>query len=251
MSSKADISGPLRPSPDPEGSIVGVMRQFATSPWTEERIEHVKTRWSQGASARQIARELGNVVSRSAVLGKVHRLGIAQSSPNCGARDHQLERKNARHAPASAHKRMRERDAAGALADSRRQIPAWVRDAEPYIDNPLVDAGIPFAQRRVFLELSGRSCRWPVGDPRRSDFFFCGAEAFPGKPYCLAHCARAYRPAEDATQRAPSAHLRRAMLKYRGVDTYIKLGGETAAEIQSTGEGDETSATRFREPAET
>ena len=144
MSSKADISGPLRPSPDPEGSIVRVMRQYATSPWTEERIEHVKMRWSQGASARQIARELGNVVSRSAVLGKVHRLGIAQSSPNCGAREHRLERKNARRAPASAHKRMRERDAAGASADSRRQIPAWVRDAEPYIDNPLVDAGIPF-----------------------------------------------------------------------------------------------------------
>jgi GcrA cell cycle regulator len=56
-------------------------------------------------------------------------------------------------------------------------------------------------QRRVFLELSGRSCRWPVVDPRSSDFFFCGAEAFPGKPYCVAHCTRAYRPAEDATQR--------------------------------------------------
>jgi GcrA cell cycle regulator len=247
MISKTDISGPLRPSPDPAGSIVRVMRQCATSPWTEERIEHVKTRWSQGASARQIARELGNAVSRSAVLGKVHRLGIAQSSPNCGAREHRLERKNARRAPASAHKPIRERDAAGASAESRRQIPAWVRDAEPYIDDPLVDAGIPFHQRRVFLELSGRSCRWPVGDPRRSDFFFCGAEALPGKPYCVAHCARAYRPAEDATQRALSSHLRLAMLKYRGVDTYIKLGGETAADIQSTGEGEETSATRFRD----
>ncbi len=39
---------------------------------------------------------------------------------------------------------------------------------------------------------SGPSCQWPIGDPRNSDFHFCGEPAHPGKPYCLSHCAAAY-----------------------------------------------------------
>jgi GcrA cell cycle regulator len=85
--------------------------------------------------------------------------------------------------------------------------------------------------------LSDRTCRWPVGDPGNSDFFFCGAQPFRNKPYCAAHCARAYRPEQHTTQRAPSARLRRAMLKYLGIDTYIKLRGEIAAEWQWAEEG--------------
>ena len=51
-------------------------RTCKTSPWTDDRIAHSKARWSQGAFARQISRELGNGISRSSVLGKIHRLGI-------------------------------------------------------------------------------------------------------------------------------------------------------------------------------
>jgi GcrA cell cycle regulator len=190
MNSENDIPKPPRPQRDMPGSVVTAMRRYATSAWTDERIELVKTLWSQGVSARRIARELGDDISRSAVLGKVHRLGIVQTSPNSGAQ--RSESKNARFAA------RRERDVAGELPGSQRRLPAWVRNAEPYVDNPLVDADIPAPQRRVLLELSGRACRWPVGDPSHSDFFFCGAEAFQGKPYCVAHCARAYRP-EEAT----------------------------------------------------
>jgi len=185
MNMETDTADPLRPQRDmQQGPIAGAMRRDATSPWTDERIELVKTLWSQGVSARRIARELGDDISRSAVLGKVHRLGIVHTSPNSGAR-----RPEGTHARLAAR---REHDVAG-------ELPAWVRDAEPYVDDPLVDADIPASQRRALLELSGRACRWPVGDPSRADFFFCGGEAFPGKPYCVAHCARAYRPAEEAT----------------------------------------------------
>jgi hypothetical protein len=105
-----------------------------------------------------------------------------------------------------------------------------VTDATPYIDDPLVDTDIPPPQRRSFLELTSHTCRWPIGDPSNSDFFFCGAEPSQHKPYCAAHCARAYRPRQQMSRRAPSARRRRAMLKYRGIATYIKLGGETVAE---------------------
>lgn len=196
MNAKNDSPEPLRPPADMQVPIVSAMRRYATSPWTDERIDLVRTLWSQGASAQRIARELGAGISRGAVLGKIHRLGIMQMSPNSGAR--RSERNDAGLAV------RRERDVAGELASSQRELPnkqrglpAWVRDAEAYIDNPLADVDIPASQRRTLLELSDRACRWPVGDPSRSDFFFCGADAFPGKPYCAAHCARAYRPDED------------------------------------------------------
>jgi GcrA cell cycle regulator len=48
--------------------------------WTDERIEHLKTMWERGMTASQIADELGGV-SRNAVIGKAHRLGL-QSRPS-------------------------------------------------------------------------------------------------------------------------------------------------------------------------
>src|SRR5690606_37550905 len=54
---------------------------------------------------------------------------------------------------------------------------------------------IPFSQRRTLLELNSITCRWPLGDPRDADFFFCGGLAFEGLPYCAAHAALAYTPA--------------------------------------------------------
>ena len=48
--------------------------------WTEERIEQLKARWAEGATASEIAAELGGV-SRNAVIGKAHRLGL-ESRPS-------------------------------------------------------------------------------------------------------------------------------------------------------------------------
>ena len=56
----------------------------AALPWTDARIAYLKARWSQGVTAQGIARELGGGISRSAVLGKIHRLGFAELSPERG-----------------------------------------------------------------------------------------------------------------------------------------------------------------------
>ena len=220
MNAENDSPEPLRPPGDMRVPIVSAMRRYATSPWTDERIELVRTLWSQGASAQRIARELGAGISRGAVLGKIHRLGIVEMSPNSGAR--RSEGNDAGLVVKREHGVAGESPGGqGELPNSRCELPAWVRDAEPYIDDPRMDAGIPASQRRTLLELSGRACRWPVGDPSCSDFFFCGAEAVPGTPYCVAHCARAYRPEvkaarlerADASSHArtsrPRRHLRR------------------------------------------
>jgi GcrA cell cycle regulator len=62
-----------------------------------------------------------------------------------------------------------------------------VHNVTPYVDDPLVDADIPTAQRRGLLDLDGSACCWPVGDPSFSEFFFCGAHRLAGKPYCALH----------------------------------------------------------------
>ena len=218
--------------------------------WSEERINHLTTLWSQGLSARRISRELGSGISRSSVLAKIHRLGIGHLSPNGGRRWSRPARIERPPAPAIATASV---TASAPRARSRlcrpHTTPAWVINAVPYVDDPLADADIPRAQRRSLLQLNWRTCRWPVGDPARSDFFFCGAVPLDGETYCAAHCARAVRPAEQATQRErhpPSrahslalshaslaARLRRTMRALRDMDKFIELGGEGATETQS------------------
>ena len=50
------------------------MAQAAGSVWTDDRLEHLKSLWSKGLSITQIGQEIG--VSRNAVVGKVHRMGL-------------------------------------------------------------------------------------------------------------------------------------------------------------------------------
>jgi GcrA cell cycle regulator len=162
------------------------------SPWTEERLDHLKVRWLQGATARQISQELGHGISRCAVLGKVHRLRIDDASPHVTAPEEQIDAGRARPL-------LKPVQFAGSLPSRQpRVLPAWVVNAKPYIDDPGIDTNIPFPQRRSLSELNEGTCRWPVGGPGQSNFFFCGAKPLPTKPYCAAHCTRAYRRREAA-----------------------------------------------------
>ena len=43
-------------------------------------------------------------------------------------------------------------------------------------------------------------CKWPIGHPGDKDFYFCGKEVIPGKPYCGEHCLIAYRR-KDSSQK--------------------------------------------------
>jgi GcrA cell cycle regulator len=228
----------------------GIIRQRQPPPsqaplWSEERIIHLTTLWSQGLSARQISRELGHGISRGSVLAKIYRLGIGNLSPRgCWRRSPPARTENP---PAST--------GLAAIVPTPiwlfrpRVTPAWVSNAVPYVDDPLADADAPRAQRRSLLQLNWRTCRWPVGDPAKSDFFFCGAVPREGEAYCAAHCARAVRPAEQATQRgkrglslAPSlspslaslgARRGRTMRELRDLDKILEPGGEAATEARS------------------
>src|SRR5262245_54048564 len=95
--------------------------------------------------------------------------------------------------------------------------PAWVVNAKPYVETVDADARIPRRQRRSLLELNDETCSWPVGDPRSSRFFFCGAQPLRNRPYCAEHSARAAR--RPWRRRHP-----------------IRVGDETTVQHLSTGE---------------
>ena len=170
------------------------------SPWTKPRLRLLRRRWAQGARVREIAAELGHGISSNAVIAKIHRLGIAALSPYGG----RPGRRRAGKSPAGD----------GRLRGHRIVYwfrkgppPAWVASAKPHIEITRADARIPRHQRCLLFELSEDHCRWPVGDPRSSRFFFCGAQPVRNRPYCAAHCARAYRDARAPPRgTAPPRH---------------------------------------------
>src|SRR3954453_14437492 len=186
----------------------------AALPWTDARIAYLKARWSQGVTAQGIARELGGGISRSAVLGKIHRLGFAELSPRAWVHRSHLKRAGDRRISPQLWAAL-----GRTFAGQQWPPPAWVIEAKPYVEDPRIDADIPLAQRRSLLELTRGACRWPVGDPSYPDFFFCGAETLRGRPYCAAHRARALRPAAAAIQGARSARRHRTIRRHRSLDT--------------------------------
>src|SRR5678816_1422511 len=132
--------------------------------WSDDRVEQLKTLWTEGLSASQIARALGGV-TRNAVIGKVHRFGLAgRASPS------RSERPRLPIAPKGP--------------SVRSHVPAAPGEEE----DPLqVDDG----SRATVLTISDRMCRWPIGDPAGSEFLFCGHSPKAGSPYCEAHARKA------------------------------------------------------------
>jgi GcrA cell cycle regulator len=161
--------------------------------WSDDRVEQLKKLWESGLSASQIAAELGNV-TRNAVIGKVHRLGLSgrAKSPATAA---PRQRKTAR--PAQHMMRVARPVSRGNTAL------AHVFEVEAEADPVTFDNVVPMSQRRSLLELNEATCHWPVGDPSTADFFFCGGKALSGLPYCAQHSRLAYQPANDRRRQAP------------------------------------------------
>lgn len=160
------------------------------SPWTAERLDALNAHLAKGLDAGAIARELANGISRAAVLGKMRRLRGAERPPGAIV---QPPKKRAAHDDVARISVLRTPPPAEITLWRPREVPAWVREARPYEDDPSADLGIPRRQRRSLMQLNERACRWPVGDPSKPDFFFCGAPRAAGRPFCAAHCKRAYR----------------------------------------------------------
>ena len=161
--------------------------------WTDERVEQLKKLWSEGLSASQIATRLGEV-TRNAVIGKVHRLGLAGratvSRPKV-MRPRKAVANTAARAGKRPNKLLRYPGSGGfpqpSGLDGAPEV--YVRTFEELV--------IPMEERASILSLKETSCRWPIGDPQHDDFHFCGKGKLDGLPYCEFHAHRAFQPAQS------------------------------------------------------
>ena len=148
--------------------------------WTDERVEQLKQHWMEGKSASQIANLLGHGLTRNAVIGKVHRLGLAgraKSPSSAGSHPRQTAshapRRHAAPRPAVAQRMVR---GATALAIA----PQALAESEPETFESVV---LPMSLRVTIIELREAMCKWPLGDPASPEFRYCGSPAATG-PYC-------------------------------------------------------------------
>lgn len=183
--------------------------------WTDDRVEVLKKMWGEGQSASQIAKELGGV-TRNAVIGKVHRLGLSNRAGSAGAK--------AAAKPAAATAEAKPKAAPAPKPKPAPKPAAKATDTAVLAPLPMsaarraiIPAGQPLppqpsaneispealakvseiekkAKRLTLMELTERTCKWPVGDPATDDFWFCGLAVKAGKPYCEAHVGVAFQP---------------------------------------------------------
>ncbi|MGA0563143.1 GcrA family cell cycle regulator [Ancylobacter sp. VNQ12] len=161
--------------------------------WTDERVELLKKLWSEGLSASQIAAELGGV-TRNAVIGKVHRLGLSGRAKAIAA-PAPRPRKPRPTASSPASRPMVQGNTALA------QVIRPVMEPEPEELPDPVSNVVAMAERCTILDLTEFTCRWPVGEPGKSDFFYCGSRTKTGLPYCAFHSRIAYQPVQDRNRR--------------------------------------------------
>jgi len=206
--------------------------------WTDERIERLKKMWHDGATASQIADELGGV-SRNAVIGKAHRLGLEQR-PSPVKPGEEKEKKAAATPAAAAPKPTAKaeapaaRVAATATPGPSGHVPTpqrppsdlqyrsigpggFIRQGPGEQQAPIPPAPprrlIPakpspeVADKTSLLDLNDRICKWPIGHPGEPDFHFCGEQANPGFPYCVQHCGVAYQAQLPRRDRRPPPPL--------------------------------------------
>ena len=201
--------------------------------WTEERIERLKKMWHDGATASQIADELGGV-SRNAVIGKAHRLGLEQRPSPV---KHEEKEKKPAPAPAAAKVSAKAEAAPAAArptapahpASPQRQLSpqelqyrsigpgGFIRQGPGEQQAPIPPAPprrlVPakpspeVADKTSLLDLNDRICKWPIGHPGEPDFYFCGEPANPGFPYCVEHCGVAYQAQLPRRDRRPPPPL--------------------------------------------
>lgn len=165
--------------------------------WNDERVELLKKLWAEGLSASQIASRIGTV-TRNAVIGKVHRLGLSGRATTSRMKSHRPRTR-----PATVKRVAKPRFASVGNTALQRLYQA---DIEPYVPQ-VEELVIPLAERKTIQTLGECNCRWPIGDPQEADFHFCGKNKMQGLPYCEFHARRAFQPPQP--RRGGMAPVRR------------------------------------------
>ena len=156
--------------------------------WNDERVELLKKYWAEGLSASQIASKMGGV-TRNAVIGKVHRLGLSGRATPA---------KPQRGCDSDVHD-----DDQPSVSLARAEIDRMIVEPE-FVAPAILSSG----DMATVATLKGNMCKWPIGDPAKDDFHFCGQSAPTGKPYCGYHAQMAFQPAQRRPERSASPAAR-------------------------------------------
>ena len=195
--------------------------------WTPDRVEILTTMWMEGKSASLIAKELGDV-TRNAVIGKVHRLGLSNrnlSQKNNVSKNKistqeikikgkkkddllNFEDKNKIKVDSSKNKFTPKSNLNFEIKNNQKfeekkkefyeDIVNLDKDEfssevnEEFLKN--VKSIEKKSKKLSLMELTEKHCKWPIGDPATEKFWFCGLSSEPGKPYCETHIELAFQP---------------------------------------------------------
>lgn len=157
--------------------------------WDDERVELLKKLWAEGLSASQIASKMGGV-TRNAVIGKVHRLGLS-----------------GRATPAKPQRGRATSEASNLPVEKPFRAKTSLNTSpEPEFTAPIIlDSG----DLATVSTLQRNMCKWPLGDPATDDFHFCGQSTSSGKSYCPYHAHMAFQPPQrrspEPVRRSPIA----------------------------------------------
>ncbi len=166
--------------------------------WSSERIEQMKRCFQAGLSCSQIAGEIG--VSRNAVIGKLHRLGLSQPKDIASRQVEQRRAARLSQGARIATSRASQSGRPRLDVSSQHALLMAAFPAAPSIE----DVPIHNGRGCTLLELGQESCRWPINTPGAEDFCFCGNEPVEGLPYCAGHARIAYRPSGRSRSGAPA-----------------------------------------------
>ena len=128
--------------------------------WSDDRVEVLKKLWGEGKTAAEIAKELGEGVTRNAVIGKAHRLKLSS-----------------RISPIQQNVKKIKANSEASLPPRRpsRKVPIYL------------------GKELQMEDLRDKMCRWPNGDPQEKNFSFCGCDTIEASPYCEKHTEIAYQ----------------------------------------------------------
>ena len=202
--------------------------------WTEERVKRLTILWKSGNSASKIAIELGEGVSRNAVIGKIHRLGLSDRGSGSNASGPKNTQNKMKDKNTSKHQDLKVSQLEN-ITEINSQRKGKKRGRKPSIknltinenesttgsnsninssvevgdiDNELDKVALANmmeiekkAKKLSLLELTEKTCKWPIGDPATSKFWFCGHPSEQGKPYCETHISIAFQPIANKRDR--------------------------------------------------